>query len=212
MGFFKILGGIALGIGAVAAAPFTGGGSLLAGASLAASLAGAATVATAVGAGAVGAVVGAAMSDSDREKGRREGERTATAKYQLKMDQLLGEFERAKRTMTDDKAYYELLVAMYAVGIATAKADGVISEEELADLEQLTAGIATSNLPSHVKDSFNLLRANPPNFNTAMEYVKKLNGVNIKLFENVIEVISYSDGVQTPQEIALLEAFRRAAA
>lgn len=46
----KVLAGVAVGVGAVAAAPFTGGGSLLGGASLIASLSGAGTIAAAVGA------------------------------------------------------------------------------------------------------------------------------------------------------------------
>ncbi len=47
----KILAGAAVGVGAVAAAPFTGGGSLLGAATLASSLAGAGTVAAAAGVG-----------------------------------------------------------------------------------------------------------------------------------------------------------------
>lgn len=45
-------GGLVVGVGAVAAAPFTGGGSILAATTLAGSLAGAGTIAAAVGAGA----------------------------------------------------------------------------------------------------------------------------------------------------------------
>ena len=41
MGLFKVLLGVGLGVGAVAAAPFTGGGSIFGAASLAGSLAGA---------------------------------------------------------------------------------------------------------------------------------------------------------------------------
>ena len=40
MGLFKVLLGVGLGVGAVAAAPFTGGGSIFGAASLAGSLAG----------------------------------------------------------------------------------------------------------------------------------------------------------------------------
>ena len=40
MSFWKILGGAVLGVGAIAAAPFTGGGSILGAATLASSLAG----------------------------------------------------------------------------------------------------------------------------------------------------------------------------
>ena len=47
MGWGKILGLAALGVGAIAAAPFTGGGSILGAATLAGSLAGAGTIAAA---------------------------------------------------------------------------------------------------------------------------------------------------------------------
>ena len=46
----KVLAGVAIGVGAVAAAPFTGGGSLLGAATLGASLSGAGTIAAASGA------------------------------------------------------------------------------------------------------------------------------------------------------------------
>ena len=77
MGFWKILGGVAIGVGAVAAAPFTGGGSLLAaGVSLGSSLAGAGAVAAAVAAGSAGAVAGAALSKQEDEQRKREIDRT----------------------------------------------------------------------------------------------------------------------------------------
>lgn len=64
----KILAGSTVGVGAVAAAPFTGGGSLLGGASLIASLSGAGTIAAAIGAGTVGGLVGAAVAEDDENK------------------------------------------------------------------------------------------------------------------------------------------------
>lgn len=64
MKLFKIFGGIVVGVAAVAAAPFTGGGSLLAGAA-ALGLGTAAAVAGAVGAGVVGGVLGSLWDDDD---------------------------------------------------------------------------------------------------------------------------------------------------
>ena len=68
MGFGKILGLAVLGVGAIAAAPFTGGGSILGAATIAGSLAGAGTIAAAAGAGAVGAGVGYALSRKEEEE------------------------------------------------------------------------------------------------------------------------------------------------
>ena len=45
MGLFKVLGGVAIGVGAIAAAPFTGGGSILGAATLVGSLTGAGALA-----------------------------------------------------------------------------------------------------------------------------------------------------------------------
>ena len=84
----KILAGAVVGVGAVASAPFTGGGSLLGGATILTSLAGAGTIAAAVGLGAAGATVGSYIADTDKEDGRREGKNEAGAEYLIKMNEL----------------------------------------------------------------------------------------------------------------------------
>ena len=79
MGFWtKVIGGAVIGVGAIAAAPFTGGGSLLGAASLASSLAGAGALAA--GAGAAGATAGAVMGRREKEEEER---RTRQAKQNL---------------------------------------------------------------------------------------------------------------------------------
>jgi hypothetical protein len=206
MGFWKVIGyatgGTVLGVGAVAAAPFTGGGSLFGPATLAASLTGAAGIATATGAGAAvaGGVAGKIIYDMDEEEKKsvyRAGERTATANYDKKVEKLLEALSEAKNKLDGDKSYFQLLIALFAVGMATANADGKISEEELLELEEFTAGIAHSNLPPNVKGIITKLKNNPPTFNTAMNHVKKLgNNVDLNLFESVIAVISASDGYE----------------
>lgn len=202
MGFWKILGGIAAGVGAVVALP----------------VAGPIGAVTAVGA-AVGATVGglagaaaSAIDDEEIEDARRSGERTATAKYEKKVEKLVDALKEAEERLHDDKSYFQLLIALFAVGMATANADGNISDEEMADLEEFTAGIGHSNLPPHVKGMITRLKNNPPNFNTAMKYVSKLDDIDLKLFESVIEVVSASDGKVTEEEVAFLNAFRQAAA
>lgn len=68
MGVGKILCFSVLGVGAVALAPFTGGGSILGAATLGASLTGAGTIAMAVGAGMTGAVAGVTLSKKEDEE------------------------------------------------------------------------------------------------------------------------------------------------
>ncbi|MGL6001903.1 MAG: hypothetical protein ACRCZ4_07380, partial [Plesiomonas sp.] len=119
----KILTGIAVGVGAVAAAPFTGGGSLLGGVSLIASLSGAGTIATAVGAGAVGGLVGAAVADSDeeevkqaKEKGRAEGR----AESAVQMEKLLNKLSQALEKLKSHDEHFKAIIAMEAVGVSCA--------------------------------------------------------------------------------------------
>ena len=202
MGFWKVLGGVAAGVGAVVALP----------------VAGPIGAVTAVGA-AVGAVTGgfagAAASAIDEEKrndARRSGERRATAKYEKKVEKLVSALGEAEEKLHDDKSYFQLLIALFAVGMATANADGDVSDEEMADLDEFVAGIGHSNLPPQVKGAITRLKNSPPNFTTAMKHVSKLENVHLSLFESVIELVSASDGKVSEQESALLSAFRKAAA
>ncbi len=202
MGFWKVLGGIAAGVGAVVALPVAGP-------------IGAVTAVGALIGGGIGGLAGAAASaidEEEKEDARRTGERTATARYEKKVQKLVSALKEAEDRLHDDKSYFQLLIALFAVGMATASADGHISDEEMADLEEFTTGIGHSNLPPHVKQMITRLKDNPPNFNTAMEHVSKLEDFDISLFESVIEVVSASDGKVSEEETALLNAFRKAVA
>lgn len=68
----KILGGVLLGVGAIAATPFTGGGSLFAaGVSLSAALGGSATFA-ALGVGVAGGTAGAVIAKKEKKDREKE--------------------------------------------------------------------------------------------------------------------------------------------
>ena len=81
----RIVLGAALGIGAVAAAPFTGGGSVLGAATLAGSLSGIGTGVAAATAGFVGAAVADAMADDMRFEGYDEGYKDGQIELSEKM-------------------------------------------------------------------------------------------------------------------------------
>lgn len=202
MGFWKVLGGVAAGVGTVAALPVAGpiGAVTLVGAAVGAAAGGFAGAAT------------SAVDEKRRGEARRSGERRATARYKVKEEKLESKIKEAQEELSDAKSYFRLLTALFAVGMATANADGHISDEELVDIEEFCAGIGHSNLPTHVKDDITKFKTNPPSFATAMEHVSKLENVDLSLFEAVIEVVSASDGKVSEQELALLSAFRKAAA
>lgn len=145
-------------------------------------------------------------------KGRREGESTTAAKYSMELEKITNALEEASKKLNnleDTEEFFKLIIALTAVGLATASADGLITSDELMNLDEFVTGIAHSNLPPHVRDTITKLKENPPNFRTALQYVYQLKNVDKELFEAVIVVIARSDDNFSKEEVALLEAFRR---
>ena len=85
MSLGHVLMGAMIGVGAVAAAPFTGGGSILGAATLAGSLSGIGTGVAAATAGFVGAAVADAMADDMRFEGYDEGYKDGQIELSEKM-------------------------------------------------------------------------------------------------------------------------------
>ena len=84
----RILFGAAVGIGAVAAAPFTGGGSVLGAATLAGSLSGIGTGIAAITAGVVGAALADGLGDESDCDAYADGYQEAKNKYMTKGEKL----------------------------------------------------------------------------------------------------------------------------
>lgn len=206
MGFGKIFGLALLGVAAVAAAPFTGGGSILGAASLGASLAGAG-VATA-GAGAVGAAAGVILSRKEEEE--EEKRKEVMANLNKKAEKYENAFKEAIAEFHGDKEYFNYIIACTAIGMSVANADGEIAEEELLEINEFVGGIASSNYPKHVKAAISKLKENPPTFSEAIRYLEKVNSSNYDSIRDLIEVVIETDGVRHEKEKAFLEAYNGA--
>ena len=205
MGFGKILGLAALGVAAVAAAPFTGGGSLFGAATLAGSLAGAGAIAAAGTAGAVGAGVGYALSRKEEEEEQVKNEKIA--ELSKKAEKFEEDFKRAISQFQGDKEYFNYIIASTAMGMAIANADGQISNDELIEINEFIGGMASSNYPQHIVYTITQLKDNPPSFNEAMKYLEKVNVSNYKSIRSLIELVIEADGIIHEKEKAFLEAF-----
>jgi len=208
MGFGKILGLAALGVGAIAAAPFTGGGSILAATAAGASLAGAGTIAAAATAGAVGAAAGVAMSRKEEEEENKRNEEVA--KLNKKAEKYEAAFKKAISEFQGDKEYFNYIIASTAIGMAVANADGEIADEELLEINEFVGGVASSNYPQHVKTSITTLRDNPPTFNESIRYLEKVKSSNYESIKDLIEIVIEADGKIHEKEQAFLEAFNSA--
>jgi hypothetical protein len=102
-----------------------------------------------------------------------------------------------------------LFIALFAIGLAIAKADGEITNAEVSRL-----GIFINNIRKRGKSSperdvqIKKLLKNPPNLDEALSYVYKLDNPDYTLFEELIEVIANSDGKFCHREKKFLDDFR----
>lgn len=196
MGLGKILGLAALGVGAVAAAPFTGGGSILGAATLAGSLAGAGAVAT--GAGVAGAVAGAVLSSYEDDE--KKAQETKIAEYNQKI-------KKAENVIKEHEEHTNLILALSAIGCAMANADGEISPEEIVELNEFVGGMSSQGYPTHIVKQIENMIFNPPTFNEAMEHLEKVNAIKYPEVRNFIVMVMESDGNIHKKEEAFLKAF-----
>lgn len=196
MGWGKILGMAALGVGAVAAAPFTGGGSLLGAASLGASLAGAGAVAA--GAGITGAAAGAVISSYENDEIEAQERRIAAFNQKAK---------KTENVLKEHEKHINLILALTAIGCSMANADGEISSEEKIELVEYVGGLSAKSYPSHVLTQIEDMISNPPTFNEAMEHLTKVDSIEFAEIRNLLVMIMESDEVVHKKEEAFLKAF-----
>ena len=206
----KILAGVAVGVGAVAVAPFTGGGSLLGGVSLIASLSGAGTIAAAVGAGAIGGVVGAAVADSDEKEikqAKEEGRAEALAENAAQLEKLSNKLYQALEKLKSHDQHFKAIIAMEAVGVSCAACDGDFSDNEREQIGEFVKGMIAQSIPKDVKEKIQDIYDNPPTIKEAFLLAKN-SGMPLDVYEDLIRFVMEIDGV-TPAEKAFVQAWNQ---
>ncbi len=229
MGFWKILGGIAAGVGAVALLPVAGA-------------VGAVTATGAIVGGTVGATIAMGTDDSDEKKRlRRENqqvraesalvakkaetqvalaqEKTIAAEKKVdeavaraadvekNLEKVNASIETYRESLKDVQSHYQLIIALTAIGMAAAYADGTVDDCEAAEMDEYISGTTHSQLPSKVKARIEYLHNHPPSFDEAMAEVDKLdrNGLPINIFRTLIEDVIAADGKLEGAEQLFLE-------
>lgn len=208
LNYWAVAGGAVVGVAAVAAVPFTGGGSLLGAATLAGSLASGGAVAAAVGAGVAGAVIGAHLGDESaaREQGYQKGyeqgkaeNAVAVKELRIKLEQLFAQLKSAGR-------FFDGILAMQAVAISAANCDGVIGDEERQNIEMFISGLSASALPESVIADITSLYETPPNLPEAFAMARN-SGVEMSIFDEIINLVVQADGVVHADEDVYLQAW-----
>ncbi len=196
--YWKILTGVGVGVAAVAAAPFTGGGSVLAGASLFASLAGAGTIATAVGVGAVGGIAGAVIGENSEKERKKEINRARGEGAKAAKSKVASEYSKKISDVSSRLEGYQKherhVIGLFAIGMAIAACNNVISEGQEEELNAIVAGLSHSSLPEKAKEMILMLREYPPSFSEAMTCASKY-GVTADEVDTLIVMMAEEDGI-----------------
>lgn len=205
MGFFKALGYVAAGVGAVVLAPATGGGSL-------ALAIGAMGTTTAAGL-AIGATAGAAAAAIDHsvssketnyqkgyshgvEVGTKAGEAKAQEKYEKEIVNLTSKL----------KSYHDAdkkVLALFAVGLAVANCDGDFCVSEKKELNELILGLSNETKNSAFIKTLTQLESSPPSFDKATD-IALAAGVTKDMIDSVIDAIVKADGIISSDEKYLM--------
>ncbi len=199
--FGKILLGATVGIGAVAAAPFTGGGSIFAGVALGESLAGAGVAAAA--AGVVGAGMGAAAGELEEDDKIEEIKRAKERAFED------GVREGKYKSSVEIKKYVDFLFATTALSYYTARCDGSISKEEQLEIDyDLDMIKKNCDMPDQIKNKLDEIKNNENlNWDEVIRYCDEV-GIDTlrKLKADVAEIVS-ADSVITKEEKKVIEDF-----
>jgi len=202
MGIFKILGGIALGVGAVAAAPFTGGGSILGAATLVGSLTGASAVAT--GAAVIGGVAGAAMSAADEDD--RRAEKKAAHESGFGQGIRKGNIEVAEKFAAMLKKDDNCRIGTFALAVYVANTDNDFTDEEKNEIE-CYLGRPDSTLNKNVRAEFMAIYNEIPSFSEVKsKYLELFSNSDLKELTDFIKAIINANGVVSPEEQKFLDS------
>jgi hypothetical protein len=203
--------GAVVGVAAVAAAPFTGGGSMLGAATLAASLAG--TGGVAAGAAFAGASAGAAISNAQTKTKERiafaEGVEKEKAESVVKLQRLSNMMAHAAEVYAAQARLNEFIVSLAAVGFAMAACDGPVSEEEKDCVEEYVIGMSKIALPQSIRDRLSQIISAPPDFERAILYVQNFDRDIWLSVDGLLEVIGEADGPINQSEQNFISSWER---
>lgn len=199
----KGLMGAAIGVCAVAAAPFTGGGSVLAGASLAGALgsggaiAGAAVLAAA---GATGGVMAQADENERKEKQIREAKKSA-------FKDGINEGTYLAADTLKNMASFSL--GLTALAYYFARCDGSIDEKEMLEMDYYLNSLKMhKDMPKPIKNELVKIAKNDVlSFSDVERYLDDVSVDTLKGMLEVINNIIIADGVITDEEEEAREKF-----
>lgn len=146
------------------------------------------------------------MTEGAREEGYRQGKSEADATHALALGELRDRLNQVLSKLKNSAEHYQAIFAMQAVALATANCDGYICDAERGQIELFIHGVSQSSLPEDVKTKISEIYEKKPNIKEAFE-LAKVSGVELDIFDQIIDVVIYADEVQHQNEVVFLQAW-----
>jgi uncharacterized tellurite resistance protein B-like protein len=127
----------------------------------------------------------------------------------LKLNELVEKLKALKLKTKSREELDDSVIALFGVAFSVANCDGEMHPDEIKDIEMFVSGASFKMFPEFLKSKILELKNNPPNFNTAMEYVKRLPKENVDMIDDIIEIVVVADDVVRQEEKAYLLAWQK---
>lgn len=198
----KMLFGLALGVGAVAAAPFTGGGSVFGAATLFGSLAGAGTMAT--GAGAVGAAVGAIIANQEENEEYEQRKKDQETGFRNGYTQ--GSTDTLEKLRNKILENNKLKLGVFALACHISKIDGDFSDAEREEIESIIGRPDSMCCDPGLKEEFySIMNADMSFDDIANKYFDGIDTDTYEELDELVKDIVKADGRKTKEEQDFLD-------
>lgn len=141
-----------------------------------------------------------------RQEGYRQGELDVKAEYAVRFQELESRLYNAFQLLKGSEQYFKSILAMNAVAISAAGCDGSVSHDERNQIDLFISGVSGDDLPTHIKNKINGLYDKPLNIREALIMAKE-SGVNIDIYDEIIEMAICADGPANAREHAFIQAW-----
>ncbi len=147
------------------------------------------------------------MTKKAQQSGYDKGYAEARAEDTLKMQRMEEMVREAQEALNNQKAFETYVISMYAVALSAAHCNNRFDDDQKEYIEEFLVGRTKAGIHGDLLKSIGELYYNPPSFNTAMEYVKKVDRKLWCIYDEIIDEIINVDGYVDSEEGAFQDAW-----
>lgn len=104
--------------------------------------------------------------------------------------------------------YFNAKFAMVAVAVACTNCDGKISIDKRDEIEQFVNGLSSISLPNHVKERIQRLYEKPLNIRESFALAQK-SGLEWSVFDDVVNLMIHTDGITHDNKDAFVQVWKQ---